>query len=531
MIGDSFYEYIFIRACIFLLQYTTPLCILGLTVLLIAGGPPVLAWPISGGLIAYSVVDILYALFVWIPYNRRLRDEARHPPPLSSEQRWSLFVKTLDHVPNFDRYLRLWFLGADQNDIQRDNVRDFILWAFFDRTPDSAAFEDLREVDRYVDAIEEKRGMKLEPGRGNTPSFRLTFDPVETRYRSFIWFILIGLVDFITHCQFLWNGFQYYAQPKAKFLSVIPLRVQTLFARRRSKSAELSYWHRPHTATDKLPVVFVHGIGIGLWTYGPFLSQLNGSSDDGGQIGIIAVELLPISFRLTSSPLTKLEFLRQLGIILESHGWGDFVLATHSYGSVLASHMVRSPEFGPRIKAAVLVDPVSIMLHQPDVAYNFTRRKPRRANEWQLWYFASMDPGVAHALGRHFFWNENVIWKEELLALPQQLTAQESREPRGSATPENQATRALAICLSERDLIVDTMTVAQYLADGESWVPGRGGGGDETGHSEPDRSSNYFLTGDGIEILWFPGLDHAQAFDTPADQERICKVLRRYCKV
>ena len=50
-----------------------------------------------------------------------------------------------------------------------------------------------------------------------------------------------------------------------------------------------------------------------------------------------------------------------------------------------------------------------------DVAYNFTCRKPREANEWQLYCelaalrpsivlidvpdFASMDPSVAHTLG------------------------------------------------------------------------------------------------------------------------------------
>jgi pimeloyl-ACP methyl ester carboxylesterase len=331
-----------------------------------------------------------------------------------------------------------------------------------------------------------------------------------------LWFVIIGGVDFVAHCQFTWYGFQHHAMPISSVFSVIPPRLQSIFARHRSPSNELSYWYRPHTAVDKLPVVFLHGIGVGLWTYVPFLAKLNNTTCESDQIGVIAVEILPISFRLTKAPLEKLDFLGQMEVILESHGWDKFVVATHSYGSVLGTHMIKSPVFGPRIEAIVLTDPVSIMLHQPDVAYNFTRRKPRHGNEWQLWYFASMDPGVAHALGRHFFWRENIIWKEELLNLPEAST---SDSPVGAHGKQ----RKVAVSLSGCDLIVDTFTVAQYLAEGEDWIPGKAGAYGQT------QSSTSHLTKDGIEVLWFPKLDHAQIFDNPKDQERVCSVLRQYC--
>ncbi|KAI0244982.1 hypothetical protein BJV78DRAFT_1287169 [Lactifluus subvellereus] len=38
--------------------------------------------------------------------------------------------------------------------------------------------------------------------------------------------------------------------------------------------------------------------------------------------------------------------------------------------------------------ATLLIDPIPFLLHYPTVAYNFVYRQPRRANEWQLWYFA-----------------------------------------------------------------------------------------------------------------------------------------------
>ncbi|KAI4597260.1 hypothetical protein KJ359_004773 [Pestalotiopsis sp. 9143b] len=519
MIGTSFHEYVSIRACIFVLQYTTPLLLLSLVILCVAAGGTALSWTSSQLLIAYCVIDVLYAVLIWRPYQRRLKNEARHPPPLNPSDRKKLFLKCAEHIPDVERYLRLWFLGADSAEIKYDNVLDFTLWAFFDTTPERASEQDTLQAHEFVDLFEERLGRKLDAGRGSARGLRLTIDAIETRYRSFIWFAIIGIVDSYTHVHLAWLGFEYFAQPRSEAFSVTPPRLQSMFASKRSASRQLSYWHRPHTAADKVPVVFLHGIGVGLWTYAPFLSRIGAADNGSGDVGVIAIEILPVSFRLTNEPLSKLEFLSQLDTILDSHGWDDFVLAGHSYGTVLATHMIHSGTFNARIQGVVLLDPVNIMLHLPDVAYNFTRRKPRRGNEWQLWYFASMDPGVAHALARHFFWRENIVWKEELLARPRKD---------GTLDGQGAGTRKVAVCLSERDLIVDTLSVANYLTDGEDWAPGAVSSLAEE-ETQGTLHRNRHLSRDGVEILWFPGQDHSQMFDKRQDEKRICRVLDHYC--
>ncbi|KAI1135953.1 hypothetical protein F5Y05DRAFT_415549 [Hypoxylon sp. FL0543] len=539
MIGTSLPEYVFIRICIFLVQYTTPLCLAILALLAAAHGSwaAALSHPLGIALAAFCIADVLYAVLIYIPNNRRLKEEAKHPPPLTREERRALFKRCWANVPDARRYLQMWFLGADEGEIRRDNVRDFILWAFFDRWPGQESEEDDAELDEYIEDIEKLLGRRLEPGRGKAEGLRLTLDEVETRYRSVAWYLVIGLVDIVSHWKLTRNGFEYHAQSPSTMFSVIPPRLQNIFTHRSSASRGLSYWHRPHTATDKLPVLFLHGIGVGLYTYVQFLARLNaesGGESGQGQIGIIAVEILPISFRITGAPLSRLEFLRQIATILDAHGWDRFVLVSHSYGSALASHMLRSEDLSYRIASAVFVDPVCILLHLPDVAYNFTRRKPRAANEWQLWYFASMDPGVAYCLGRFFFWKDNIVWKEELVGITTNSSAEAvgvgGQGGRTTARPQ----RKVAVCLAERDLIVDTRMVAQYLsADGDGWiVPNpaeRGGTSSGRWSMEQDRWSNGDLTRDGIELLWFEGLDHAQVFDTKENQDRLISVIRRHC--
>ena len=241
--------------------------------------------------------------------------------------------------------------------------------------------------------------------------------------------------------------------------------------------------------------MFVHGIGIGLYPYVNFLASLNANSEpeaSDGQIGIIAVEIMPVSFRITSQMLEKDQLCEEILQIINKHQWKKFILMSHSYGSIISTHLLKHQEIASRIGPVLLVDPVTFLLHLPDVAYNFTRRQPRRANEHQLYYFASMDMGVAHTLARRFFWSENILWKEDVQG------------------------RLLSVALSGQDLIVDTLTVGRYLANGHI-----GTLQDEDWQEQPWK-------GEDFDLLWFQHKDHAQIFDDEKDYKRLTRVVRDY---
>ncbi|KAL8780631.1 MAG: hypothetical protein Q9194_000822 [Teloschistes cf. exilis] len=157
---------------------------------------------------------------------------------------------------------------------------------------------------------------------------------------------------------------------------------------------------------------------------------------------------------------------------------------------IIAVEMMPDSTISSMIEAALLVDPVSILLHLPDVAYNFTCRQPMAANEYQLKYFASTDPDVSRTLARTFFWQENIIWKHELEG------------------------RHITIVLCGRDLITNTNAVGQYVAG--------------------DKSSKWKKRdwkGIGVEIIWFNELDHSQVFELKSDYDHLIKVLQRYALI
>lgn len=325
----------------------------------------------------------------------------------------------------------------------------------------------------------------------------------------------------------LLHGFTFFRSSFKSFFTTIPFRFQALLAQNLSPAEHLTYWHRPHTSKTKLPILFVHGIGIGLYPYVNFLDELNSKSgletsdDPDEQVGIIAIEIMPVSFRITHAALTKEKMCAEIASILKHHGWDKVVLVSHSYGSVVSTHLLKDPVTNPMMGPLVLIDPVSILLHLPDVAYNFTRRKPQHANEFQLHYFASMDMSVSHTLSRHFFWSENVLWKKDL----------EGRD--------------VTVSLAGRDLIVDTDAVGTYMSDRETTLTpsssGRTSSSTDRPKDEDDVSAitdvNYRETswkkrpwkGEGIDFLWFAKLDHAQVFDKAATRRPLISAIKEYC--
>ncbi|RPB02856.1 hypothetical protein L873DRAFT_1672183 [Choiromyces venosus 120613-1] len=485
MLNRTLPELIFIRTCIAALQ-SIPLLstIYTLSRWTILPGRFRLPLALSG----YLFAEALFFTAVYIPRKLLLQKPAQHPPLTTRADRQSLFKKCIDETPDVDAYLSGWFHGAPAASIKRENVREFLNWAFLNASASGGA-EEFAEVEGYITLLESQLGRVFESGYNkDVKCVRLTVDGVVMEYRSLLWYSIVYLVDLSTCVRLRWHSFRHFT-PGAWF-RVLPPRPHTLFSAR-SPARHISYWQRPHTHPTKLPIVFIHGIGIGLYPYIPFLNDL-ASLDP--TVGILVLELMPISFRFSHTPLSKSAFTAEFTEILSRHEIQNFILISHSYGTVLSTWLLHSESISPRISSLVLMDPVTLLLHLPSVAYNFVHRAPSSANEWQLQYFASRDPDVAHSLSRHFFWAENILWKEEL------------------------AGKKVAVVISENDLIVDTPECWRYLT-------GRKRSKGETG--------NVVWTGEvgDLVVLWYDGLDHAQVFDTWGRRKIVVAIVEEFLGV
>lgn len=305
---------------------------------------------------------------------------------------------------------------------------------------------------------------------------------------------ILGWIDLAVTIILLIMGFQFYRQPRNAFLKSFPFRPMTLLSWRESVSPQLSYFYRPHKSTKHRPIVLVHGVGIGLAPYIPLLSKVP------KDIGILAIELLPVSSHVTTSMPPSIDLIDALVKIVAQQNLQDFVFVGHSYGTFFTSLFLRSPYLAARTHSIVMIDPVALLLHCPHVAYNFTKRKPEEANEWQLYWAVQTDPDIAFTIGRRFCWREHVVWKEDL------------------------AGRKTTVIVGGRDNLVDPEAIASYITRGDwEWTDA-----DTFAWQE---SPKYWKGEDPLELVWLEGYDHGQSFLSPKMLPTIVRVIERYSQL
>jgi pimeloyl-ACP methyl ester carboxylesterase len=241
----------------------------------------------------------------------------------------------------------------------------------------------------------------------------------------------------------------------------------------------------------------VRGLIPGVFFFRDFIKK-DGAND--GQTGIIAVELMPIIIRITKGILSKPETLAEILKILDHHGWDKFSVMGHSYGTIITTHILQHLGDTGRLGPMLLVDPVTISIHWGGVPYNFLYRKPRKASEWQLHCFASTDMCVPHSITRRFDWLENVLWKSQMIG------------------------RTMTVALASRDIIIDTNALQEYLV-GDAKLKS------QLANSRDVLDKQWKPTQEGLDVIWYGELNHAEMFDSAEARRPLVKILHTYCSI
>ncbi|GIM06354.1 hypothetical protein Vretimale_10681 [Volvox reticuliferus] len=129
--------------------------------------------------------------------------------------------------------------------------------------------------------------------------------------------------------------------------------------------------------TDDTPLVFLHGIGLGLTPYLRLLSRLVTVS--GGRRPVYAVQYKHVSMRLTATIPAPHEVANDVAAFLVSRGVGRMSLLAHSYGTLVASALTKlaaASSSAPGVSRLTLVDPVCFAMFLPHLVRNAIYQQP-----------------------------------------------------------------------------------------------------------------------------------------------------------
>lgn len=189
LLGQSTAEYVLIRAFVYTFSYLGLGCLLYFYLALSIGGVKTISHPVSIAIEVIGAIEILFYLFWFLPYRYYLHKQPPHfPPPLNRKERHELFQKSLATTSDLELLVRKWMRGASIEDLRRESLKEWMLWALFDR--EGLPGDDDEELESYIGSIEDMLGRGIKPGYGPAKPLRLNFDRINISHRSLMYYLV-----------------------------------------------------------------------------------------------------------------------------------------------------------------------------------------------------------------------------------------------------------------------------------------------------------------------------------------------------
>mmetsp|Transcript_44843 Transcript_44843/g.72828 ORF Transcript_44843/g.72828 Transcript_44843/m.72828 type:complete len:635 (+) Transcript_44843:85-1989(+) len=308
------------------------------------------------------------------------------------------------------RWLELasFFSGPGRGDaedvtswLRRGNVEEWIAHYWFrGATPEQLRDERPRnyeELRRLAEMVLEPAGLLHLPEglNPNLQCLRIFTDPLPVLHRPL----------------FVYAGTSLLAP-------LLTLEVMKRLGFRRERVGGLCYWKRPrrgdvHPSIDlaaprQTPLVFVHGLGVGLVPYYLFISRL--SRRHSGDLYVPEFPFLAMA-PWESVPSAR-EVVAQLQDMLAANGHTAAHFAGHSFGAVVIGWVMKmSPS---SVMYTTLMEPAQFLMIKAEALTKVIYGTPRTCYEMLIRYFAFRELFTVNLLCRNFFWEQSSMWPEDL---------------------------------------------------------------------------------------------------------------------
>ena len=322
--------------------------------------------------------------------------------------------------------------------LYREDMSDFFAWGFFGKHYSTLLPWEMQELSRCFELMEKDYSIRF-PNRPTCPHKRkteayhnthprcMTLEPVTAIHRPLLIYLIVALL---------------------KIGAGILLRL--LGYRRMVATTGLVGWYKPgkqvareQTAQSFLPVLFFHGIAPGgLTLYLPMI--LFGIATE-PERPILLFENRSISCSIDFAPLTEDQTVQGIQEIVDRCMGSDqtFSVMGHSFGSCPIAWLLKS-NMARRMEQIALLDPVAILLSEPDVLLKFFYATEMTV----IRLVVGSELFTEYYFRRHFAWYNSELWLDDVL--------------------EHQR---ILVCLSQEDEIVNAKKVQEELGRHASATP------------------------------------------------------------
>eukprot|EP00529_Nitzschia_sp_RCC80_P011548 CAMPEP_0113458622 /NCGR_PEP_ID=MMETSP0014_2-20120614/10018_1 /TAXON_ID=2857 /ORGANISM="Nitzschia sp." /LENGTH=636 /DNA_ID=CAMNT_0000350153 /DNA_START=480 /DNA_END=2387 /DNA_ORIENTATION=- /assembly_acc=CAM_ASM_000159 len=371
----------------------------------------------------------------------------------------------------------------DDDDIilYRQDMDEFFSWAFFGKFHDKLSREESEELERIYDEIEKQHPDLTFPPKpphvhqttdNNTTTAdvvckarRMTLEPMRAMYRPLSVYLGVGCLKIAAGLVLRYHGFQRITTESGLIAWYRPASSSV------SPSPSSSAANKDRTESSRLPLLFFHGIAPGGFAlYLPLLLKGFATETDRP---VFLFENKSISCAIDFHPLTEERTVDGVIECLEKCGMAntDISLMGHSFGSCTIAWLVaaalsssksssssqrRKRQFTNSIKQIVLIDPVAILLSEPDVMVNFLYSNDID----KIKIAASSELFTEWYLRRNFSWYNSELHLDDVSKLNKD---DDIGSNDGDSSSSSRSGCEVLVALSENDEIINATKVKQEI--------------------------------------------------------------------
>ncbi|KAG2445181.1 hypothetical protein HYH02_008649 [Chlamydomonas schloesseri] len=380
------------------------------------------------------------AFFVWWQraYAHLNQQPNPHRPadPEHARRVFDRFIKgqaTISKYICINKMLSKWHWGIPSDQLTKRDVTNLLCYGFWYRSREQMVADGLGDVaDSLVPELEAAWGVSFrddddDPAAPAHPMMSHLWQPVRAFWRPLGFYVGVELLVGLKHVMMLAAGFTPYMVGGLRYytyglprLSAAQAAAELVAAARREREQE----GRPQAAavgdsgagaagrraaaaaSQSAPLLFLHGVGLGLLPYLNFLLQLTSLGRP-----VVAVEVRHLSMRACFEVPEEDEIVDWVCAALDRHGLPKVHAVAHSYGTFMASRLVQRRRGA--VASLTLLDPVCFIMYNGKLIYNFVYRNPFAGASFLTWFIAR-DLAHSVSVSRRFYWSLLNLWPDQL---------------------------------------------------------------------------------------------------------------------
>jgi pimeloyl-ACP methyl ester carboxylesterase len=346
-------------------------------------------------LLSYICFEILFYLSESLRFARISRSRNVSVNTL----RMSFAMEQFGNLKNLDvkieDFLEGWFMGSKISDIHDENMVEFIAYGFYSKNAEELTASEKARIKSFLRDTCDTYGISFVEGYNPDVKFMgHTIEPIRAFHKPLLLYLLMELVGMCSHGVLYCYGF------------------------RKMKQGGITKWiYRPRMCDDtKTPIVFLHGIGLGVLPYIHFIISI--ISMEKNRLFML-VEMRHVTMRVYSDDAPNLTSLaNDIVDAMKYIGYEKGIFIAHSYGTFVLSQILQSRNSS--VEQAFLIDPVCLMTCHPKLTSNFVYRNfqgpPVSFKRFMdlVQFVFSRDLTLAQTFCRRFNGMEIMIWPEDL---------------------------------------------------------------------------------------------------------------------